>query len=63
MIPYEPPEDGRFTLRLEPGLRALLAAAAQQEMRSLCAEIKIRLRRSLDGRRQARPRAYEAAER
>jgi hypothetical protein len=41
-----PDEDRRFTLRLEDDLREVLAAEAQRQMRSLCSEIKFRLRKA-----------------
>ena len=44
---YDPDEDQRFTLRLEDDLREALTAQARRQMRSLCAEIKFRLRQTL----------------
>jgi uncharacterized protein (DUF1778 family) len=44
---YNPDEDRRLTIRLEDDLREMLAAAARQQMRSLCSEIKFRLRQTL----------------
>jgi TraY domain len=45
---YNPDEDRRLTIRLEDDLREVLAAEARRQMRSLCSEIKFRLRQSLD---------------
>jgi hypothetical protein len=45
---YNPDEDRRLTIRLEDDLREALTAEAQQQLRSLCAEIKLRLRQSFD---------------
>jgi hypothetical protein len=45
---YNPDEDRRLTIRLEEDLRAALTAEARQQLRSLCAEIKLRLRQSFD---------------
>lgn len=54
--------DQRFTLRLSDDLREALAAEAQRQMRSLNAEIKVRLRQSLArARKQAAVRSPEAA--
>jgi hypothetical protein len=46
---YNPDEDRRLTIRLEDDLREVLAAEAQRQMRSLCSEIKFRLRQTLSG--------------
>jgi predicted HicB family RNase H-like nuclease len=46
-MPYNPNEDRRLTIRLEDDLREVLAAEAQRQMRSLCSEIKFRLRQTL----------------
>jgi hypothetical protein len=52
------PSDGiRFTLRLDPDLRELLAAEARQQMRCLNSEIVMRLKRSLQHRRGRAARA------
>jgi hypothetical protein len=45
---YNPDEDRRLTIRLEDDLREVLAAEAQRQMRSLCSEIKFRLRQTLE---------------
>jgi hypothetical protein len=50
---YNPDEDRRLTIRLEDDLREVLAAEARRQMRSLCSEIKFRLRQTLE-RHQAR---------
>ena len=52
---YNPDEDRRFTLRLDDDLRETLTAEARRQMRSLCSEIKFRLRRTLE-RHQVRQR-------
>jgi len=52
---YNPDEDRRLTIRLEDDLREVLAAEARRQMRSLCSEIKFRLRRTLE-RHQVRQR-------
>jgi hypothetical protein len=57
---YDPDEDVRFTLRIERDLREALASEAQRQMRSLCAEIKFRLRQTLE-QRQARQRLSDTA--
>jgi hypothetical protein len=44
-----------LTIRLEDDLREVLAAEARRQMRSLCSEIKFRLRRTLE-RHQVRQR-------
>jgi len=49
---YNPDEDRRLTIRIEDDLREVLAAEAQRQMRSLCCEIKFRLRQTLDERHQ-----------
>jgi hypothetical protein len=49
---YNPDEDRRLTIRLEDDLRELLTVEAQRQMRSLCCEIKFRLRQTLDERHQ-----------
>ena len=49
---YNPDEDRRFTLRLDDDLRERLIAEAQRQMRSLCCEIKFRLRQTLVEQRQ-----------
>jgi predicted HicB family RNase H-like nuclease len=47
----------KLNVRLEEDLRCLLEAAAERSLRSLNAEIRYRLRRSLEsGRRLGRPR-------
>jgi hypothetical protein len=43
---YDPDEDRRLTIRLDDDLRALLSAEARRQMRSLCSEIKFRLRQT-----------------
>jgi hypothetical protein len=45
---YNPDEDRRLTIRLKDDLREVLTAEARRQMRSLCAEIKLRLRQSFD---------------
>jgi hypothetical protein len=45
---YDPDEDRRLTIRLEQDLREVLASEARRQMRSLCAEIKFRLRQTLE---------------
>jgi hypothetical protein len=45
---YDPDDDQRFTLRLDDELRERLSAEARRQMRSLCAEIKFRLRQTLE---------------
>ena len=45
---YNPDKDRRLTIRLEDDLREALTAEARQQLRSLCAEIKFRLRQSLE---------------
>jgi len=49
---YNPDEDRRLTIRIEDDLREVLAAEAQRQMRSLCSEIKFRLRQTLHERHQ-----------
>jgi hypothetical protein len=44
---YNPDEDRRLTIRLEDDLREMLTAEARRQMRSLCSEIKFRLRQTL----------------
>jgi hypothetical protein len=44
---YNSDEDQRLTIRLPDDLREALTAEAQQQLRSLCSEIKFRLRQSL----------------
>jgi hypothetical protein len=56
-MPYNPDEDRRLTIRLDDDLRALLSAEARRQMRSLCSEIKFRLRQTLDERHQDAPPA------
>jgi predicted HicB family RNase H-like nuclease len=57
---YNPDEDRRFTLRLDDDLRETLTAEARRQMRSLCSEIKFRLRQTLE-RRQPELRGREQA--
>jgi len=45
---YNPDEDRRLTIRLEDDLREALTAEARRQMRSLCSEIKFRLRQTLE---------------
>jgi hypothetical protein len=45
---YDPEADKRLTIRIEQDLREALASEAQRQMRSLCAEIKFRLRQTLE---------------
>ena len=45
---YNSDEDQRFTIRLPDDLREALTTEAQQQLRSLCAEINLRLRQSFD---------------
>ena len=52
---YNPDEDRRLTIRLEDDLREALTAEARRQMRSLCSEIKFRLRQTLE-RHQVRQR-------
>ena len=52
---YNPVEDRRLTIRLEDDLREVLAAESRRQMRSLCSEIKFRLRQTLE-RHQVRQR-------
>jgi len=52
---YDPDEDRRLTIRLDDDLRALLSAEARRQMRSLCSEIKFRLRQTLDERHRDAP--------
>ena len=47
---YNPEEDRRLTIRLEDDLREMLTAEARRQMRSLCSEIKCRLRQTLQVR-------------
>jgi hypothetical protein len=44
----DPDENRRFTLRLPQDLHEALASEAQRQLRSLCAEIKFRLRQTLE---------------
>jgi hypothetical protein len=44
----EAPQDFRNNARLEDDLREVLAAEARRQMRSLCSEIKFRLRQTLE---------------
>jgi hypothetical protein len=57
---YDPDENRRFTLRLEQDLHEALTSEAQRQMRSLCAEIKFRLRQTLE-QHQARQRLSDTA--
>ena len=50
---YNPDEDRRLTIRLEDDLREALTAEARQQLRSLCSEIKFRLRQSLERQDEA----------
>jgi hypothetical protein len=50
---YNPDEDRRLTIRLEDDLREVLAVEAQRQMRSLCSEIKFRLRQTLERHQDA----------
>jgi hypothetical protein len=52
-IRYDPDEDRRLTIRLEDDLREALTAEARKQLRSLCAEIKLRLRQSLERQDEA----------
>ena len=52
---YKPDEDRRLTIRLEDELREMLAAEARRQMRSLCSEIKFRLRQTLKRHQDAAP--------
>jgi hypothetical protein len=45
---YNPDKDRRLTIRLEDDLREALTEEARQQLRSLCSEIKLRLRQSFD---------------
>jgi predicted HicB family RNase H-like nuclease len=46
---YDRNEDRvRFTLRLDENLHEALTSEARRQMRSLCAEIKFRLRQTLE---------------
>src|SRR5262245_29550115 len=45
---YNPDEDRRLTIRLEDDLREAMTSEARQQLRSLCSEIKFRLRQSLE---------------
>jgi hypothetical protein len=45
---YNADQDRRLTIRLEDDLREALTAEARQQLRSLCSEIKLRLRQSFD---------------
>jgi predicted HicB family RNase H-like nuclease len=49
---YDPEDRRPFTLRLEQDLHEALIAEAQRQMRSLCCEIKFRLRQTLIEQRQ-----------
>jgi hypothetical protein len=57
---YDPHEDRRLTIRLEDDLRETLTAEARRQMRSLCSEIKFRLRQTLE-RHQPELRGREQA--
>jgi predicted HicB family RNase H-like nuclease len=50
---YNSDEDQRLTIRLPDDLREALTAEAQQQLRSLCSEIKFRLRQSLERQDEA----------
>ena len=50
---YNPDEDRRLTIRLEDDLRDVLTVEARRQMRSLCSEIKFRLRQSLERQDEA----------
>jgi predicted HicB family RNase H-like nuclease len=52
---YNSNVDRRFTLRLDDDLREVLTAAAQRQLRSLNAEIKFRLRQTLERQSDRRP--------
>jgi hypothetical protein len=56
---YNPDEDRRLTIRLEDDLREALSAEARQQLRSLCAEIKLRLRQSFDRQQRGVSRRHE----
>jgi hypothetical protein len=60
---YKPDEDRRFTLRLEDDLREALTAQARQQMRSLCSEIKFRLRQTLERHQDAPTAILESVRR
>jgi hypothetical protein len=51
----DPDENRRFTLRLPQDLHEALASEAQRQLRSLCAEIKFRLRQTLERQPAHRP--------
>jgi hypothetical protein len=50
---YNADQDRRLTIRLEDDLREALTAEARQQLRSLCSEIKFRLRQSLERQDEA----------
>ena len=50
---YNSDEDQRITIRLEDDLRDVLTVEARRQMRSLCSEIKFRLRQSLERQDEA----------
>ena len=50
---YNSDDDRRLTIRLEDDLREALTAEARKQLRSLCAEIKLRLRQSLERQDEA----------
>jgi plasmid stability protein len=50
---YNSDEDQRLTIRLEDDLREMLTVEASRQMRSLCSEIKFRLRQSLEQQDEA----------
>ena len=50
---YNSDKDQRLTIRLEDDLREMLTVEARQQMRSLCSEIKFRLRQSLERQDEA----------
>jgi hypothetical protein len=52
-VRYNSDEDQRLTIRLEDDLREALTAEARQQLRSLCSEIKFRLRQSLERQDEA----------
>jgi hypothetical protein len=52
-VRYNSGEDQRLTIRLEDDLREALTAEARQQLRSLCSEIKFRLRKSLERQDEA----------
>jgi hypothetical protein len=58
---YNSDEDQRLTIRLEDDLREALTAEARQQLRSLCSEIKLRLRQSFDRQQRGVTAAFTSA--